>query len=255
MDAGLAGKHHWALILPTSSRAPQQVYEAVIAVQYPMLCKERPDGSYEIGTGTRRTNYTAPTDFRYIDWTHKWFKRSQDTQADEKEVISTRTGKDLRATIMEQHRHVKPFTNASCDNTPAILAPTDRRRLRDNLQNAPRSADRNQLPRAQAATTLIAPLDMRGLPGMTQVLGTLNYGISFVWSDQDEFQGQAGQVDATPRIPAENDALTQGMEIGGTPMPIALAMCICSTVDPPGEHRSTTLRASRCMAAQAERLA
>lgn len=53
-----ANDPHRSLILPTRSSVPLQVYEPVIAIQYPVLRKERL-GRWNIGTGTRRTNYQA----------------------------------------------------------------------------------------------------------------------------------------------------------------------------------------------------
>lgn len=38
--AGLAGVHHWALMLPTSSRVPYPVYETIIGTNYEMLVEE-----------------------------------------------------------------------------------------------------------------------------------------------------------------------------------------------------------------------
>lgn len=78
---GLAGDHHWSLILPTSSRAPQQIYEPVIAIQYPVL--HRPSlTDWIIGTGTRRSDYTDPTGFRYIHWDYEVKHTANPTDAD-----------------------------------------------------------------------------------------------------------------------------------------------------------------------------
>ena len=35
--SGVAGQHRWSLMLPTSARVAQEVYEPLIGIQYPML--------------------------------------------------------------------------------------------------------------------------------------------------------------------------------------------------------------------------
>lgn len=68
------------------------------------------------------------------------------------------------------------------------------------------------LARAQAIATMIAPLDMRGLPGVMEMLGALSQGLV---------------VDLTPPTPAESEALMLGTNIGGDQLLVSLAVRIC----------------------------
>ena len=36
--SGVSGIHQWSVMLPTSARVAQEVYEPLIGIQYPMLC-------------------------------------------------------------------------------------------------------------------------------------------------------------------------------------------------------------------------
>ena len=36
--SGVAGLHQWSIMLPTSARVSQEVFEPLIGIQYPMLC-------------------------------------------------------------------------------------------------------------------------------------------------------------------------------------------------------------------------
>ena len=63
--AGLASQHKWGIILPTSARVANSIYEPAIATIYPTLCEVH-DKQWRIGTPrcTSRTGY--PTGPRYI---------------------------------------------------------------------------------------------------------------------------------------------------------------------------------------------
>lgn len=87
------------LILPTSSRVPQ-VYETVIGVQYPMLCNHGPTG-WSAGTGTRRTDYSEPTGFRYIFWDHD---KRHVHEVNRDDAIWFNAGRQVWNGVMEQHQ-------------------------------------------------------------------------------------------------------------------------------------------------------
>ena len=55
--SGVASPHCWSLMLPTSARVAQEVYEPLIGIQYPMLCSRLGD-TWQIGT----TNTGRPID-------------------------------------------------------------------------------------------------------------------------------------------------------------------------------------------------
>ena len=63
--AGLVSQHKWGVILPTSARVANSIYEPAIATIYPTLCEVH-DKQWRIGTPrpTSRTGY--PTGPRYI---------------------------------------------------------------------------------------------------------------------------------------------------------------------------------------------
>ena len=68
--SGLANQHAWAIMLPTSSRVPFMLYEVLGGCLYKELCEMHLDGTYTIGTKTKRTNCEVPTGFRYVYWLH-----------------------------------------------------------------------------------------------------------------------------------------------------------------------------------------
>ena len=47
--SGVANPHCWSLMLPTSARVAQEVYEPLIGIQYPMLCSRMGD-TWQVGT-------------------------------------------------------------------------------------------------------------------------------------------------------------------------------------------------------------
>ena len=51
--SGVASPHCWSLMLPTSARVAQEVYEPLIGIQYPMLCSRLGD-TWQIGTTSIR---------------------------------------------------------------------------------------------------------------------------------------------------------------------------------------------------------
>lgn len=143
--AGLEGAHHWALILPTSSRVPQQIYEAIIAIQYPMLCRDADNDQWVIGTGTRPTDYNHPTGLKYIHWTHQKPSKQRvdneegDTARKPDEIISTRACKEVWQAVMRQIDGLSPHSQTSekeGNATFGLLALTNRTGLRRNLRGA-----------------------------------------------------------------------------------------------------------------------
>ena len=67
--SGLAGNHQWSIMLPTSAREAQEVYEPLIGIQYPMLCNVK-NGSWQIGTVSIREEGQIATGFRFVNWVH-----------------------------------------------------------------------------------------------------------------------------------------------------------------------------------------
>ena len=68
--SGLAGVHQWSIMLPTSARVAQEVYEPLIGIHYPMLCTVK-NSSWHIGTASIRANECLATGFRFVHWVHE----------------------------------------------------------------------------------------------------------------------------------------------------------------------------------------
>ena len=67
--SGVSGVHQWSVMLPTSARVAQEVYEPLIGIQYPMLCSCK-NGRWQKGTGSIRLNEQKPTGLRFVQWIH-----------------------------------------------------------------------------------------------------------------------------------------------------------------------------------------
>ena len=68
--SGVSGVHQWSVMLPTSARVAQEVYEPLIGIQYPMLCSCK-NGRRQIGTGSIRLKEKKPTGLRFVHWIHQ----------------------------------------------------------------------------------------------------------------------------------------------------------------------------------------
>ena len=67
--SGVASPHRWSLMLPTSARVPQEVYEPLIEIQYPMLCSRMGD-TWQIGTTSIREDHRIASGLRFVHWCH-----------------------------------------------------------------------------------------------------------------------------------------------------------------------------------------
>ena len=68
--SGVSGVHQWSVMLPTSARVVQEVYEPLIGIQYPMLCSCK-NGRWQIGTGSIRLNEKKPAGLRFVHWIYQ----------------------------------------------------------------------------------------------------------------------------------------------------------------------------------------
>ena len=64
--SGLAGGRQWSIMLLTSARVAQEVYEPLIAIHYPMLCNVK-NGTWQIGTSSIRTEDQPASGFRFVN--------------------------------------------------------------------------------------------------------------------------------------------------------------------------------------------
>ena len=67
--SGLAGVHQWSIMLPTSARVAQEVYEPLIGIHYPMLCAVK-NGEWSVGTVSIRAEERLATGFRFVHSVH-----------------------------------------------------------------------------------------------------------------------------------------------------------------------------------------
>ena len=63
--SGVASPHCWSLMLPTSARVAQEVYEPLIGIQYPMLCSRLGD-TWQIGTTSIREDQLIASGIRPV---------------------------------------------------------------------------------------------------------------------------------------------------------------------------------------------
>ena len=67
--SGVASPHCWSLMLPTSARVAQEVYEPLMGIQYPMLCSRLQD-TWQIGTTSIREDQLIASGLRFVQWRH-----------------------------------------------------------------------------------------------------------------------------------------------------------------------------------------
>ena len=67
--SGVAGPHCWSLMLPTSARVAQEVYEPLIGIQCPMLCSRLGD-TWQIGASSIREDQLIASGLRFVHWCH-----------------------------------------------------------------------------------------------------------------------------------------------------------------------------------------
>lgn len=83
------------------------------------------------------------------------------------------------------------------------------------------------MTRAQSATTIVGPLDMKGLPGAATVLAALTHGVAFLKSTAKDFDSAWGEVRGLPLTPEEWRMRLGGAQIGKEGLdriPLALAI-------------------------------
>lgn len=79
------------------------------------------------------------------------------------------------------------------------------------------------LSRAIGSTVIVSPLDMRGLIGMAQVVGTLQGGLAVIKTNQYGLESSVSHLDDQIADDLAMEALLQGAVIGSSPPPLALA--------------------------------
>ena len=210
--SGVAGQHRWSIMLPTSARVSQEVFEPLIGTQYPMLCSRMHD-TWQIGTASIRAGHCVATGLRFVNWRHE-------SQSDE-----ALHDPQNNPTVLV-YQHLEEELQCAEAGSDAVLALTTTRTSATNLQNyfhatgkqanaetavkvAGATAehcivshgrtsflsgnglnadfDKECFTRANVAysratdlTILACPVNMQGMPGALQVLAALLHGVQTI---------------------------------------------------------------------------
>ena len=258
--SGVASPHCWSLMLPTSARVAQEVYEPLIGIQYPMLCSRMGD-TWQIGTASIREDQRIATGLRFVHWCHA----SPNVQA--------RQNSNNDPTV-RVYQHLEDQLAKTGSDTDDILALTTTREGATNLRNyfsiAGKKAnaetavkvagatakhcivihgvstflsgegrhldyDQECFTRANVAysratdlTILACPLNTQGMPGALQVLAALLHGVQTIYTyDSNKEPNIFGSLDlrATQVAQAttffQHALLPHPMWLG--PLPVCLA--------------------------------
>ena len=111
--SGVAGLHQWSIMLPTSARVSQEVYEPLIGIQYPML-RSRRQNNWQIGTTSIRANHQVATGLRFVTWCH--------SSLNEDAV----TNPPANQTILAYNHLESQLSRASSGNDAALVLTTTR---------------------------------------------------------------------------------------------------------------------------------
>ena len=228
--SGVASPHCWSLMLPTSARVAQEVYEPLIGIQHPML-RSRMGDTWQIGTTSIREDQWIATGLRFVHWCHA----SPNVQA--------RQNPNNDPTV-RVYQHLEDQLTKAGSNTDDILALTTTREGATNLRNyfsiagkkanaetavkvagatakhcivihgvstflsgEGRNLDYDQecftranvaYSRATDLTILACPLNMQGMPGALQVLAALLHGVQTIYTyDSNKEPDILGSLDLT----------------------------------------------------------
>ena len=156
--SGVASPHRWSLMLPTSARVAQEVYEPLIGIQYPMLCSRMGD-TWQIGTTSIREDHLIASGLRFVHWSHA------------SPNVHARHNPKNDPTVRAYQHLEDQLTKAGAD-TDDILALTTTREGATNLRNQvtklavlPLLQER-QAPRLQQGLPITA-----GLPHHPRLMG------------------------------------------------------------------------------------
>ena len=258
--SGVASPHCWSLMLPTSARVAQEVYEPLIGIQYPLLCSRMGD-TWQIGTTSIREDHWIATGLRFVHWCHA----SPNVQA--------RQNPNNDPTV-RVYQHLEDQLTKAGSDTDDILALTTTREGATNLRNyfsiagkkanaetavkvagatakhcivihgvstflsgEGRNLDYDQecftranvaYSRATDLTILACPLNMQGMPGALQVLAALLHGVQTIYTyDSNKEPDILGSLDLTATQVAQATTFFQQallphpMWLG--PLPVCLA--------------------------------
>ena len=255
--SGVANLHAWGLVLPSSSRVSPVTYHSVVAVRYPMLCRQI-DDMWELGSFASGGVPNRPPGFQLVLWdtnpqlnglvaadleavvsrlilnfpTHACY-------ADGLFVMTTATDhkNNLNRAALKKNnpRSLRVETIANSAGGTAQVAVVAQPSIgflngRFNRDGTPTEDTEDclgritvGLTRSKSVTVLVSPLDMLGLMGMAQVLAAVAYGIKGVRRGETTWQWP----DFSPDLEKENRAQMARWSINTAPdwhfPPLAIA--------------------------------
>lgn len=228
--SGVADPHCWSLMLPTSARVAQEVYEPLIGIQYPMLCSRLGD-EWQICTTSIREDHLIASGLRFVQWYHasanvdarnnpKNSPTVQVYQHLEDELIKAEAGNEgilALTTTREGATNLRNYfevvgTKTNAETAVKVAGATARHCIIIHgestfLSGGGRNLDYDlecftranvAYSRATNLTILACPLNMQGTPGALQVLAALLHGIQTVYTYEDREPTIRGSLDLTP---------------------------------------------------------
>ena len=216
--SGLTGVHQWSIMLPTSARVAQEVYEPLIGIHYPMLCNVK-NSNWQIGTGSIRAEACLATGFRFVNWVHdgscsetraappsvalstvyrqieQWLPMP-DRETDSVLALTTRTlsAQHLQGFFKQSGRRANGETAVKVAGATAkhciVLHGQS-----NFLSGTSRSTDFDHecytranvaYSRATDLTVSACPVNMHGTTGVSQVLSALLHGVCTVYTNDQQ---------------------------------------------------------------------
>ena len=229
--SGVANPHCWSLMLPTSARVAQEVYEPLIGIQYPMLCSRMGD-TWQIGTTSIREDRKIASGLRFVHWCHA----SPNVQAKQNPkkltpqfgcISISKTNLPKQAlTLMTSWpsqppgkgpRNLRNYFSiagkkANAETAVKVAGATAKHcivihGLSTFLSGEGGHQDYDQecftranvaYSRATDLTILACPLNMQGMPGALQVLAALLHGVQTIHTyDSNKEPNIVGSLDLT----------------------------------------------------------
>ena len=209
--AGVANAHAWGLMLPSSSRVSPVTYHAVVAVRYPILCRQVNE-LWELGSFASGGVPNKPPGFQLVLWDTN-AKLNGLVAADLEAIVSfiipdfpPNVGFADGLFVMNtatDHKNNLNRSGLKKDNARSLRVETIANSAGGTAQVAivaqpsigflngrfyPDGSPTEDtedclrritvgLTRSKSLTVLVSPLDMLGLMGMAQVLAAVAYGI------------------------------------------------------------------------------
>ena len=220
--AGVANLHAWGLVLPSSSRVSPVTYHSVVAVRYPMLCRQVND-AWELGSFASGGVPDKPPGFQLVLWDTN--PRLNGLVAADLDAVVRRIIPDFPAnvgyadglfvmTTATDHKNnlnrsglkknnpqslrVETIANSAGGTARvALVAQPGIGFLNGRFYSDGSPTEDTEdclgritvgLTRSKSLTVLVSPLDMLGLMGMAQVLAAVAYGIKGVRRGQTTWQ-------------------------------------------------------------------